>query len=87
MFLLCTYYSGVDERCVMKSVTFTELRAHAKKFFDEVEHGETLEVYRHGKPVAILYPYHKKQLKRRTPLPLKGVSVSAMVIESRKKGH
>ena len=41
----------------MITVTFSELRNNAKKYFDAVEEGETIEVYRNGKPIAILSPY------------------------------
>ena len=33
----------------MVRVTFSELRNNAKKYFDAVEQGELVEVYRHGK--------------------------------------
>ncbi len=41
----------------MKTVTFSQLRNNAKKYFDAVEQGETMEVYRHGKPVALISPF------------------------------
>lgn len=40
----------------MKTATFTEFRNNAREFFDAVEKGEIVEIYRHGKPVAILSP-------------------------------
>lgn len=40
----------------MRSVTFSQFRNNAKKYFDAVEKGETLEIYRHGKPIATLSP-------------------------------
>jgi antitoxin (DNA-binding transcriptional repressor) of toxin-antitoxin stability system len=36
----------------MRETTFTELRNHAKTLFDAVEEGETVRVYRNGRPVA-----------------------------------
>ncbi len=36
--------------------TFTELRNHAKTFFDAVEEGEIVRVYRNGRPVADIVP-------------------------------
>lgn len=36
----------------MKQVAFTEVRNHAKTWFDMVESGETLRVLRNGKPIA-----------------------------------
>ncbi|HEX4495058.1 MAG TPA: type II toxin-antitoxin system prevent-host-death family antitoxin [Thermoanaerobaculia bacterium] len=46
----------------MRETTFTELRNHAKTFFDAVEEGETVRVYRNGRPVADIVP-----VKARTP--------------------
>lgn len=46
-------------RAKTQTVTFTELRNNAKAFFDKVEAGETLEIYRNGKPIAILQPYQQ----------------------------
>ncbi|HTG31774.1 MAG TPA: type II toxin-antitoxin system Phd/YefM family antitoxin [Thermoanaerobaculia bacterium] len=40
----------------MRETTFTELRNHAKVFFDAVEEGETVRVYRNGRPVADIVP-------------------------------
>ncbi|MDA2934081.1 type II toxin-antitoxin system prevent-host-death family antitoxin [Acidobacteria bacterium AH-259-D05] len=41
----------------MTSVTITELRANARKYFDRVAAGEVLQVFRRGKPVAEIVPY------------------------------
>lgn len=40
----------------VRETTFTELRNHAKTFFDAVEDGETVRVYRNGRPVADIVP-------------------------------
>jgi prevent-host-death family protein len=40
----------------MRETNFTELRNHAKSFFDAVEAGETVRVYRNGRPVADIVP-------------------------------
>ena len=40
----------------MRETTFTELRNNAKTFFDAVENGETVRVYRNGRPVADIVP-------------------------------
>jgi len=40
----------------MRETTFTELRNHAKTFFDTVEEGETVRVYRNGRPIADIVP-------------------------------
>jgi len=36
----------------MKQATFTEIRSHAKAYFDIVESGETVRVLRNGKSIA-----------------------------------
>ena len=72
----------------MTTVTFTELRNNARKYFDAVEQGETLEVYRHGKPIAILSPYPgaRARWKRARPRPLKleGATPSKIILAERR---
>jgi prevent-host-death family protein len=71
----------------MKQASFTELRAHAKKFFDLVEAGETIRVTRNGKPIAEILPISPDvpSWKRRKvqPLVLDGVSISRAIMEER----
>ena len=67
----------------MRTVTFSELRNQAKKYFDAVESGETVEIYRHGKPVAILMPFRKgsaNRWKKSHPLRLSGASLLSSAI-------
>jgi prevent-host-death family protein len=75
----------------MKTVTFSQLRNNAKKYFDAVEHGETMEVYRHGKPIALLSPVLREpalnRWKTANPIKIPGVSASKMIIEERKKSR
>jgi len=75
----------------MKTVTFSQLRNNAKKYFDEVEKGETVEVFRHGKPIALLTPVVREQglsrWKTANPIKLPGVSASRMIIEERRKSR
>ena len=40
----------------MKTVSFTEFRRRASGLITAVEHGETLVVIRHGRPVAEISP-------------------------------
>lgn len=74
----------------MKHVTFTEMRNHAKTYFDMVEAGEALRVLRNGKPIADIVPVvaDPPSWKRRKPQPLviDGVSVSRMILEERDTG-
>ena len=74
----------------MKTTTFSELRNNAKKYFDMVERGEPIEVYRHGKPVAILSPARgagRSSWKTASPLRLPGVSLSRMIVAERRKAR
>lgn len=73
-----------------KGVTFSELRNNAKKYFDAVERGSTIEVYRNGKPVAILSPYDQKDSSywnQIQPRKIKGAIPSKLIINERKKGR
>ncbi len=75
----------------MVTVTFTDLRNHARRYFDAVQGGETLEVYKHGKPIAVVSPARRPAAdywKHVKPLPirLKGVSASQLVIQEREEG-
>jgi prevent-host-death family protein len=40
----------------MRETTLTEFRSHAKSYFDRVEKGETVRVYRNGRPIADVVP-------------------------------
>lgn len=74
----------------MKQATFTEVRNHAKQYFDLVALGESVRVLRNGKPIADIVPVMTDlpSWKRRQaqPLVLDGVSVSRMILEEREAG-
>ena len=74
----------------MRQTTFSELRSHAKQYFDLVEAGESVRVVRNGKPVADLVPVAQDlpSWKRRSvqPLILDGVSLSRIILEERETG-
>ncbi len=40
----------------MQEATFTELRNHAKDYFDAVERGDTVRIFRNGKAIAEIVP-------------------------------
>jgi antitoxin (DNA-binding transcriptional repressor) of toxin-antitoxin stability system len=40
----------------VREATLTEFRNQAKSVFDEVERGETVRVYRNGRPIADSVP-------------------------------
>lgn len=73
----------------MKTATFTDFRKHAAAFFNEVEQGETIQIFRHGKPIATIAPAEQDEQtpswkKQSTRLILKGASVSRIILEERK---
>jgi prevent-host-death family protein len=71
----------------MRQATFSELRNHAKQYFDIVEAGESLRIVRNGKPIAdiIPLPHDLPSWKRRLaqPLIIDGVSLSRIILEER----
>lgn len=74
----------------MKQATFTEVRNHAKQYFDIVAAGESVRVLRNGKPIADIIPVvaDLPSWKRRKaqPLVLDSISVSRMISEERETG-
>ncbi|HBA66740.1 MAG: prevent-host-death protein [Gammaproteobacteria bacterium HGW-Gammaproteobacteria-10] len=74
----------------MKQANFTEIRNHAKMYFDIVEAGESVRVLRNGKPIADIVPITADlpswRRRKAQPLVLDGVSISRMIIEEREAG-
>ena len=74
----------------MKQVTFTEVRNHAKQYFDLVALGGAVRVLRNGKPIADIVPIMADlpswKRQQAQPLVLEGVSVSRMILEEREAG-
>lgn len=71
----------------MQEATFTELRNHAKDYFDAVEGGDTVRVFRNGKAIAEIVPVRSglPSWKRpTTPLTIKGISLSGELLNDRK---
>lgn len=67
-------------------VSFTELRNHAKFYFDAVESGKSVRVFRNGRPIAEIVPIKgaTPSWKRAiTPVSLNGVSLSQELIADR----
>jgi antitoxin (DNA-binding transcriptional repressor) of toxin-antitoxin stability system len=71
----------------MKQATFTDVRNHAKQYFDIVKAGESVRVLRNGKAIADIVPVvaDLPSWKRRKaqPLVLDSVSVSRVILEER----
>jgi prevent-host-death family protein len=71
----------------MRHLTLTELRRHAKVYFDAVEAGETVRVYRKGRPVADIVPVGAAKPAWKKPpltrLSLAGLSLGSEVLVDR----
>jgi len=70
----------------MQIVTFTQLRNHAKKYFDAVERGESIEIYRKGKPIAVLSPLRRggvQRWKTARPIQIHGASLTDALLAER----
>jgi len=70
----------------MIEATFTHLRSNAKDYFDAVEAGESVRVFRNGKPIAEIIPVQTgiaSWKKQTTPLTIKGLSLSEEILKDR----
>ena len=70
----------------MKETTLAGLRKHVSDFFDAVESGETVRVFRNGKPIAEIVPVRVRlpSWKRQaTPVAIKGLSLSREILDDR----
>ncbi len=70
----------------MRHTTITELRNHAKDFFDAVEAGDTVRVFRNGKPIAEIMPICSgvpSWKRQAAPLTIKGLSLSREILSDR----
>jgi len=70
----------------MQETNVVELRKHIRDYFDAVESGEVVRVYRKGKPIAEILPLTKRQAlwKQEAPrLTVPGLSLSREVLKDR----
>ncbi len=72
----------------MTQTTFTELRKHAKTYFDSVEKGATVQVLRHGKVIAEITPPHESRDPKAWKKPglkllVPGVSLTQAILKER----
>ena len=71
----------------MRQASFSELRNHAKLYFDLVESGEPVRIVRNGKPSADIVPLPQDlpSWKRQAaqPLVIDGCSLSRLILEER----
>jgi prevent-host-death family protein len=78
----------------MKQVGVYDAKTHLPKLLDEVERGETIEITRHGRPVARLVPVGPRRLtpgeviaairESRKGNRLDGITIRELVEEGRK---
>ena len=70
----------------MQETNVVELRKRIKHYFDKVEHGEVVRVYRKGRPIAEIVPVPKQEpsWKREVPrLIIQGLFVSQEILKDR----
>ena len=73
----------------MTPVTLTDFRSHASGILTKVEHGETLVVLRHGRPIAEIVPIIKKDgslpswQRQALRVSAKGAGLSSAILEER----
>jgi prevent-host-death family protein len=73
----------------MTTVTLTDFRSHASGMLTRVEHGETLVVLRHGRPIAEVSPIARQSStqpswkKSALRLSIKGDGLSSAILEGR----
>ena len=73
----------------MTTVTLTDFRSHASGMLTRVEHGETIVVLRHGKPIAEVSPVREKDgaqpswKRQALRLSTKGAGLSSAILEDR----
>jgi len=70
----------------VKTISFTEFRNRASDMMTEVEHGETLLIVRHGRPIAEVSPVTDQQPSWKRPalrLATKGAGLASAIIEER----
>ncbi len=85
---LCLHnVQSTNTECTLKDTTFTELRNHARHYFDLVEAGQVVRVLRNGKPIAEIHPIPRDlpSWKKRAASPLKigGKAISKLIVEDR----
>lgn len=75
----------------MIAAQLSEFRMHTKDYLDRVEEGESVQILRHGKPIAVLIPAAEPPVSRwKNAPPLirlkgKGSSASQTLIDERRK--
>ena len=79
-------FSPVLEVRDMQETNVVELRKRIKHFFDAVESGEVVRVYRNGKPIAEILPLTGRQVSWKCEAPrltIPGLSLSHEILKDR----
>jgi antitoxin (DNA-binding transcriptional repressor) of toxin-antitoxin stability system len=79
---IITHFEVTD----MQETNVVDLRKHIKYYFDAVESGEVIRVYRNGKPIAEILPLtnRKASWKREVPrVKVPGLSLSREILKDR----
>jgi len=71
----------------MITVSVAALKGDVEKYLQDVERGETIEVQKDGKPVAIVSPARRPmdRWKRANPLTIEGLSLSQELLADRER--
>ena len=70
----------------MQETSVVDLRKNIKHYFDAVQKGEVVRIYRNGKPIAEIVPIPKgdRSWKRHTPrVTVPGLSLSREILKDR----
>ena len=74
----------------MMTITVADLANDVRKYLDEVERGETIEVQKDGKPVAFVSPADKRGrefVRRIKPLDVEGLSLTKEILAEREENR
>ena len=77
----------MSSRQKTQSATFSQFRNNAKKYFDAVEKGASVEIYRHGKLLARVIPALPESRARwatSAPIHIDGMSLSEAILSERR---
>lgn len=75
----------------MTTVTLTDFRSHASGMLTRVEHGETIVVLRHGRPIAEVSPVREHSdavpswKRKALRLSAKGEGLASAILEERSR--
>lgn len=70
----------------MQETNVVELRKRIKHYFDAVESGEVVRVYRNGKPIAEILPLTKHEASWKPEVPrlsIPGLSLTREILKDR----